>query len=127
MKIAVKELMTKAPHSIGLAQSVQQAHDMMREYNLRHLPVLKGGKLDGIVTDRDVKLASNFDGVSDLKIEDIMTQDPYTVSPETQVSEVVRHLAEDKLGCAIVLEDNKVVGIFTVTDALTYLADKLDA
>jgi acetoin utilization protein AcuB len=121
----IQKVMTTCPHSIGFDISISKAKDMMREFGIRHLPVQNGAKLVGVVTDRDVKLASTFKGAVDLKSEDIMTPDPYVISPNAELSEVVSEMAEHKYGCAIIVDNNKVVGIFTATDALRVLSDTL--
>jgi acetoin utilization protein AcuB len=101
---------------------------MMRELQIRHLPVQEGGKLVGILTDRDLKLATSFGDPNELKVEDVMSLDPYTVRPEASLDAVVIEMAEHKYGSAIVQQANgKVVGIFTAVDALRVLAEQLEA
>lgn len=126
----VEKHMTAMPHTINQDVSVQTALQMMREHHFRHLPVLKGGRLVGVLTDRDIKLASSFvragESASDLSVEQVMTPDPYAVTPEASLDQVVAHMAEHKYGCAIVQQSNgKVVGIFTATDGLRVLSDIL--
>jgi acetoin utilization protein AcuB len=101
---------------------------MMREHRIRHLPVQDGGKLVGVLTDRDIKLAASFEGSEDLVAEEVMTPDPYTVLPESPADEVAKEMAEHKWGCAIVQQSNgKVVGIFTAVDGMRVLGEMLDA
>lgn len=122
----IQKFMTPMPHSVGLNIPVKTAFSMMREHRIRHLPVQEGGKLVGVLTDRDVKLASSFSGPGDLTVEDVMTPDPYTVAPELSLDQVVTEMAEHKYGCAIVRQDNgKVVGIFTTTDGMRVLGEML--
>jgi len=125
MNIPVSEVMTKMPHTIGPEQKIQKAIEMMNEHGFRHLPVQIGGKLVGILTDRDLKLASTFEGALDYPVEEVMIPDPYFVEPETQLSEVVGQMAEHKYGAAVVAKDGHVVGIFTAIDALRVLQRKL--
>jgi len=123
----VQKYMTPMPHSVGLNIPVKTAFSMMREHRIRHLPVQEGGKLVGILTDRDVKLASSFVGPGELTVEDVMTPDPYTVTPDVAIDHVVTEMAEHKYGCAIVRQDNgKVVGIFTTTDGMRVLGEMLN-
>lgn len=129
----IEKYMTTTPHTIGFDISIKKAFDMMRQHNIRHLPVQKGGTLVGVLTDRDIKLASSFakDDNQDLTCEDVMTPDPYTVSPEANLDQVVGEMAEHKYGCAIVVhksnqyEHGKVVGIFTANDGLKVLCEVL--
>jgi len=120
----IQKFMTTQPHSIGYDISIKEAMNMMREHQIRHLPVENGGRLVGILTDRDIKLAASFKDAENLISEEIMTPEPYTVSPNTPIDEVAKRMAEHKYGCAIVQQENgKVVGIFTITDALRVLLE----
>lgn len=122
----VQKYMTPMPHTIGNDIPLKTAMNMMRENHFRHLPVQKGGKLVGVLTDRDVKLASGFGKDSDFTVEDVMSPDPYTCDPDASLDQVVTEMAEHKYGCAIVTQSNgKVVGIFTATDGLRVLGEVL--
>lgn len=122
----IEKFMTTTPHTIGINIPVKKALGMMREHRIRHLPVEDAGTLVGIVSDRDIKLAASFDGADKCTVEDVMTQDPYTVTPQTPVDHVVLEMAEHRYGCAVVKQENgKVVGIFTATDGLRVLGEVL--
>ena len=103
------------------------AHRMMREHRFRHLPVLTAGKLVGLLSDRDLNLVETLREVDPEKVlvEDAMTSDPYTVSPDTPLDEVVSNMAEHKYGCAVVMQNAKLVGIFTTVDACRAFAELL--
>lgn len=119
--------MTPVPHSIGSDQTVATAARMMNDHHIRHLPVLHGGRLLGILTDRDIKLIETFRDVDATKItvEEAMTEQPYTVSPEAPLDEVVETMAANKYGSAVVVQNQKVVGIFTTVDACDALCQLL--
>lgn len=122
----IQKYMTPMPHTVGKDIPLKKAFEMMREHRIRHLPVQDGGHLMGVISDRDIKFASSFEGSSELKVEDVMTPDPYKVSPDALLEEVVASMAEHKYGCAIVEQGNgKVVGIFTEVDALRVLSELL--
>ena len=122
----IEKYMTPMPHTIQIYTPIEIAVDTMREYRIRHLPVHDDGKLVGILTDRDIKLAVSLDSTADFRVEDVMTPDPYTVTPQTPLDHVVFEMAEHKYGCAVVRQGNgKVVGIFTATDALRVLGETL--
>jgi CBS domain-containing protein len=124
----VQKFMTPMPHTVGFDIPLKDAMGMMREYNVRHLPVQDAGQLVGILTDRDIKLASSFKGSSDFKVEEVMSTEPYTVSPDVPLDRVVSEMAAHKYGCAIVKQTNgKVVGIFTAVDGLRVLGELLKA
>ncbi|NUM88834.1 MAG: CBS domain-containing protein [Bdellovibrionales bacterium] len=123
----IQKFMTAMPHTIGLDISVKKALDMMREFGIRHLPVQDGGKLVGILTDRDLKLAASFQKAEDLTAEDVMSPDPYTVDVDSPLDEVSQEMAAHKYGAAIVTQKNgKIVGIFTAVDGLRVLAEVLE-
>ncbi|MBK6530186.1 MAG: CBS domain-containing protein [Deltaproteobacteria bacterium] len=119
--------MTTTPHSIGADQTLAHAHAVMREFRIRHLPVLVGGKLVGMVTDRDLRFIETLRDVdpSKVPVEDAMVTDVYSVDPETPVDEVVREMAQHKYGSVVVMQNQKVVGIFTTVDVCTAFADML--
>jgi len=125
---AIQKYMTTTPHTIGSDQTIAKASAMMSEYRIRHLPVLHGGHLLGVLSDRDIKLIESFPGVdaSKLKVEEAMTEQPYTVTPEMPLDEVVNTMAEKKYGSAVIVQNHKVVGIFTTVDACQALAELLN-
>lgn len=122
----IEKFMTPMPHTINPDMPVKTAMEMMRDHQIRHIPVQKGGELVGIITDRDIKLGSSFKANGELLVEDVMTPDPYTVKPQASMADIVFEMAEHKYGCAIVQQENgKVVGIFTATDGLRVLGEVL--
>src|SRR3989338_6698981 len=124
----VQKYMTYVPKSIGSDQTVAQASEFMRKLHFRHLPVLKGGHLVGIITDRDINLVISFKDVdaSTMTVEECYTAEPYFTSPETPLNEVVAHMAEKKYGCALIVDNGKLVGIFTEIDAYKALSELLE-
>lgn len=124
----VRKFMTYQPQVIDSEQSVAQARDFMREHRLRHLPVVGSQGLVGILTDRDIKLVLGFKDADPqrLKVGDACTPSPYMTTPEALLSEVVAHMADKKYGCALVVDNGKLVGIFTETDAYRALSELLE-
>jgi len=123
----VKEVMTALPHTIGVDQSLQTARGMMHEYRVRHLPVQQGGKLIGIITDRDIHFALGIDKASpeNMIVEDAYTADPYIVAPDENLKAVSSHMASEGIGCALIVENDKLTGIFTTVDACRTLSNLL--
>lgn len=123
----VADYMTRSPHSIGLDQPLSQAHKLMREHHIRHLPVLSGGRLVGILSDRDLAFIEALRDVDPARVtvEDAMTSMPYAVTPKTPLAKVAREMSEHRYGSAVIMEDSHVIGVFTTTDALRALADSL--
>ena len=124
----VDHYMTHGPHSIGQEQTLLQAHQLMRQHNIRHLPVLHGGKLAGVLSDRDLHLIETLRDVDPEKVtvEEAMSPTAYTVSRRAPLDEVVREMAAPRYGCALIVDNGKVVGVFTPVDALVAFADLLE-
>lgn len=124
---SVRKYMTEHPHSIGKDQTLSRAHEMMRTHAIRHLPVLEGGRIVGIVSVRDLHLIETLSDVdeSTVTVEEAMTPDPLTCAPDKPLSELAAEMAEHKYGAAVVTEGPKVVGVFTTVDALRALSDAL--
>jgi acetoin utilization protein AcuB len=111
---------------IEAGDKLSKAVELMNKYTIRHLPVLENGKVIGMLSDRDVKLASGIaDDVDDLLVIDVCHQHPYIVAPETPLSQVASTMADKHYGSAMVVSNGKLVGIFTATDACRVLADTL--
>ena len=124
----IESFMTVLPHTVGADQTIAYAQALMQELRVRHLPVLRGKALEGIVSERDLALAAGFDGVdaSRAKVEEAMMPVPYTVSRKAPLGRVVREMADRKIGSALVLSGQEVVGIFTVADAMSLFARALE-
>lgn len=122
----VSKYMTPMPYTIDSQESLQKAAELMKEYKIRHLPVKKAGKISGLLSLQDINLLASYAAV-DLHTtlaENAMTLHPYCVSPETGLDHVAIHMAEHRIGSALVVQENgTLVGIFTDTDALWALAE----
>ena len=123
----ISKYMTRMPHTIGRDQTLTAAHHMMREHRIRHLPVLSGGRLVGLLSERDLALIETLHSVDpDLTLaEEAMTQAPYAVASDTPLDEVAATMAEQRYGSAVVMDHDKIVGVFTTTDALQALVELL--
>ncbi|MBZ5561831.1 MAG: CBS domain-containing protein [Acidobacteriia bacterium] len=104
---------------------------------LRHLPVLRGKHLVGVITERDVKqyAPSVLSGITSdeynrvletTPISRLMTRDPVTVAPGQRVIEAARLLTSKRIGCLPVVEDGELRGIITTTDMLKLLMKMLE-
>jgi len=123
----IKKYMTTDVQTIGDEQPMSVAHRLMREQHIRHLPVLHQGKLVGVVTDRDLRLIETLRDVDPTRVavSEAMTPEPYVVSPEAELDEVVAMMAAKKYGSAVISDNGKVVGIFTTVDACSAFAELL--
>lgn len=100
---------------------------MMHDHAIRHLPVLTGGKLVGMITERDLGLVEALAGVDPTKVtvEDAMSTTVYSVTPDAQLDTVVSEMGTHKYGSAVIMQNEKVVGIFTTVDVCRALSDLL--
>ena len=126
--LTIERFMTKSPHTIGHDQSLAMAHHMMTDHAIRHLPVLEGGKLVGLLSDRDLNYVQALGGVdaNQVKVSEAMSAEVFTVTPSTLISQVSVQMADHKYGSAVVVEGEKVVGVFTTVDALRALTSLLE-
>jgi acetoin utilization protein AcuB len=118
--------MTPFPYSIDVDAPLAEAHAFLRERHIRHLPVTERGELVGVLTDRDIKLALGPDLGSpperELSVRDIFQPEPYVVDAGAPLLTVAATMAERHLGSALITRGDKLVGIFTTTDACRALA-----
>ena len=122
---SIADFMTPMPHTVGSEQMITFAQKLMQKHGIRHLPVLHGGELYGIVSDRDLGMIAGLNEVNPdaTTVEEAMTQEAYPVGKDTALIDVLREMLENKYGSAVVIEGNKIVGILTTHDALKLLVD----
>ena len=131
-KSVIDLVMTRNPVTISSTDPIRIAVDRMQEKKCRRLPVVDNGKLVGIVSDRDLRRATNSPLVlrerwyDDFMLDHIpvracMTQDPITVNPQTPIIEAAKLIRAHKFGGLPVVDGDKLVGIVTETDLLNYL------
>ncbi|HCZ06072.1 MAG: acetoin utilization protein AcuB [Thermotogota bacterium] len=134
----VKDVMTPNPITVAPETSFAEAMDIIRRKKVRRLPVVKGGKLVGIVAEKDLLSASPSKATSldvweitsllhKLKVEEIMTKDVVTVSPDTPIEEAAVIMADKKIGALPVVKGEKLVGIITETDIFKTFVNMLGA
>lgn len=123
----VHKYMTTSPITIGHDQKIVKAEEVMHANRIRHLPVLKGGKFTGILTDRDIKFVQGLRDLdaNTLVVDDVVREQAFTVDAESPLDQVASEMAELKVGSAIVTQNGKLVGIFTTVDAMQALAELL--
>jgi acetoin utilization protein AcuB len=125
----VRAYMTPTPHTLGKEQSLAMAARLMREHGVRHLPVLDGGQLVGLLSERDVYLVESLPGSkpTEVRAEEAMVSDVLTTAPDAPLAEVVEEMVERKAGSAVVMEGPLVIGVLTTIDAMKALLDRLAA
>ncbi len=118
--------------------SVAAAWRLLRQHQIRHLPVVEEGKLVGIVTDRDIRLVfpsaltsgrreqDPHDALEKVAVREIMTGQVVTVAPEAPIANVARLLLERRIGGLPVVQGSRLVGIITKTDILAAFVDVVE-
>jgi acetoin utilization protein AcuB len=122
---AIAKYMSAGPHTIGREQSLSAAKQLMHKSHVRHLPVLHGGKLVGVISERELDVIGALPGSKQLTVEDAMVPDVYVTSEDAELATVVSDMARLKVGSAIVVKGADVVGVFTAVDGLKALAELL--
>jgi acetoin utilization protein AcuB len=122
-KPSVADYMTRSPHTIGRDQTLARAHELMNQHRIRHLPVLEGGQLVGMLSQRDLYFVETLDSTprDEIKVDEAMTQDVFEVEEGTSLAEVASEMLRKKHGCAVVSDGGKIVGVFSTIDALRAL------
>ena len=124
----VKEHMTKNPLVLSPNMDVTVAFSKITDRNVRQAPVVEDGKLRGIVTDRDLRMALVQSNTQPgLQVRSIMTEDPVTVSENSYLREAARLISKNKFNALPVLSDSgELIGVLTTTDILNGLVKALD-
>ncbi|MGO9828895.1 MAG: CBS domain-containing protein [Myxococcaceae bacterium] len=112
--------------------SLEAAHKLMLRRGVRHLPVVSGRRLAGIVSDRDILLASGRlkNGTyvyPSLSVGEVMAVSPISAEPGTPIPEIAKTMVQSKIDCVpIVIGRNDLVGLVTSTDLLLLLTETPD-
>ena len=133
----VAEIMTENPVTVQPSQSIDTAITLMRQGNFRRLPVVENGRLVGIVTDRDMRRATNspillhekwYDNflLEHIEVGACMTPNPVTLSPDADVLEAAVTMRSRKVGGIPIVRGDVLVGIITETDLLDHLIELLE-
>jgi acetoin utilization protein AcuB len=134
--VKVRDRMTTDVITVGMADPIRKAWELVEEKQLRRFPVVEGDKLVGIITDRDIRNATASSVVltekryqdfllDTVKVESVMTPDPTTVTPDTSLGEAARMIVELKVGGLPVVENGRLIGIITETDLIETLIEVL--
>jgi CBS domain-containing protein len=132
----VEDVMTRDVVTLTPEQTLRDAINLLRREHIRHLPVVEGQKLLGIVTDRDVKRAtpSVFTGVGNdeydtslvtITVAQLMTREPITVPGRSPLKKAVEIFINARVGALPVVDDGQLVGILTDIDVLRITHDLL--
>lgn len=128
----VREIMMGSPVTLRPEDTLELANDVISLGRIRHIPVVDGGRLIGLLSERDLMgaAASQIFGLKQksksallksVLIKDVMKKRVVTVTPDTPIREAAHLMAEKKIGCVPVVADGTLVGLVTTTDILRYV------
>ncbi|PRQ02908.1 inosine 5'-monophosphate dehydrogenase [Enhygromyxa salina] len=121
----IKSVMTAFPYSIAPTASLEDAEAMMREHDIRHLPVCDNHLVVGILSEREMRVALSLREQGTLTVAEVCTKQPLLVDLEQPLDAVATEMAARRVGSAIVLRGDKLSGILTTTDVCRLLAELL--
>jgi len=121
---SVSEFMTPAPLTIAAERTLADAHQLMRQARIRHLPVFARGRLVGIVSRSDLHLIETLKDVDprEVTVGEAMSKDPYTAASSARLATVAQTMASRRIGATVITRAGRPVGVFTTVDALRALA-----
>ncbi len=125
----VRDIMVRDVTTLNIDDELSLANDIMKLGRIRHLPVLDGKTLVGIISERDLFKSSLMealghepskarDVMKTVRIQDIMVKNLITVSPEADIKEAVQLMLKHKVGCVPVVADGELLGLVTETDIM---------
>lgn len=122
--VSVEEFTTPCPITVSTRASIGEVSNLMSLHNIRHVPVVNDNIPVGMISDRDVKLASKFPNWQGFSAGDLMSTEPFMVSFDTRLDNVAFEMSSRKIGSALVMDEvGEILGIFTSTDALNALVE----
>jgi len=128
-RITIESAMTPNPITVCGTTPLVEAQQIMLKRGLRHLPVIEGDKVAGVISDRDILLAQlahqGLDDLDQLTVSDISSLSVFSVSPDCPLDEAVEEMARRHIGSALIMQGEQLRGIFTATDACRILARQL--
>lgn len=129
----VSLVMTPCPHRVSADTPLMEALEIMGNLGIRHLPVIGESEVLGVITEQDARLTASVCKALDTVVpaspraKDVCTPVPLIVSDKSDVARVARQMAEQRVDCALVADDEgSLVGIFTTTDVCDLLCRLLE-
>lgn len=130
----ISKIMSTDVISVNMSQSLREVSDIVRNKNIRHVPVVSGDKVIGMLTKTDLQKISfvdTFDGdklttamFDSLSIEQVMSTDLTVIEKDETIYDVAVTLSKNEFHALPVVDGNKIVGIVTSTDLIKYLIDQ---
>lgn len=129
----VRDVMSEKIVQISAGDTLSTVEDIMTLGGVRHMPVVRAGKLVGVVSERDL-LRASLSNLTEfgteqrraflhvVEIERVMTSPPVVIGPDDSVEDAALLMAEKKIGCLPVVDGERLMGMITETDILRYFA-----
>ncbi len=114
----VREIMSRELVTVSADKGVGKALQLMQQHQIRHLPVMEGGRMVGWITSRDLREVLLASMMEKITVADVMIKAPISVTADTGVEEAARLVQEHKIGGMPVLEDDRLVGVITMLDLI---------
>jgi CBS domain-containing protein len=113
-----RDIMTKNPDTASPATYVGDVAKMMRDLDVGIVPVLDGGKLLGVITDRDITIRVTAEGLNpyDTSVQPFVSPNPVSVSPDDDVDKVRKLMADKQIRRVLVTDDDRLVGVISIGD-----------
>ena len=115
----VKNWINKKPITISRTALLQDAMQLMKENNIRHLPVLDDSELVGFITESDLRQFSFPSMVEEIPVHQVMVTNPLTISADASIENAAKIIHDNKIGGLPVLQDEQLVGVITASDLLS--------
>ena len=117
---SIRESMSKDLVTISSSQSIQEAAELMSSQNVGSIPVVDGGQVKGVITDRDITLRSTAHGMSnDTQVSDVMSSNLVTGTPDMSSEEAAQLMASNQIRRLPIVENNQLVGYVALGDLAT--------
>jgi CBS domain-containing protein len=134
--IRVRDIMQREVATLDAEDRLDLADDVMRLGRVRHFPILAGGRLVGVLSQRDLFLAAAssvlqlpYDAsraiLADIPVQAVATTQVHVIAPDRPLRDAVDLMLREKIGCLPVVEDGRLVGLVSETDCLRHLATLL--
>lgn len=133
----VRDIMTEDPQYVEASDSIYHAIELLNELDVRHLPVVSGGEVIGMISDRDIRnydlplvtrASEEDEELKQILVSSVMTSDSYCLGPEEEIGEIIRLMIDQKFGAVPVVDpiDGDLVGIVSYIDVLRAFEEYLD-
>ncbi len=130
----VREIMMASPVTLAPGDTLDLANDIMSLGRIRHIPIVENGRIEGILSQRDLfgaavgivlglKGKEQKDLLKSFQIKEVMRHPVTTISSDASIKEAAQLMAEKKIGCLPVVEGGNLVGLVTLTNMLRYVVN----